>query len=289
MTLRSHLSTGILRCFVLIFLYFSTSLLLFFSAAEARAGDTASGRLSPYASEFNIRKLYKRYLYLSDNRTVRKYEWLVKKAGKSMSSGRELKSAEESYKYYKNHIIPEVEGKIPSLSLQKKSENTVPLLAKDSYIYIFMSSSVPKSTWKNYIKSIDKLRRSGQDGIGIILRGCIGGCTKVLPTARFIFSLLKHGNSMYKAPILIDPLLFRLFKINRVPVIVYAKHVHEEFSWLSPGVPGNLKNVVDAYKVIGDCGLPFALKELYSLSRDGALLGLYNILTSGWLNGSPSP
>lgn len=146
-----------------------------------------------------------------------------------------------------------------------------------------MSSSVPESTWKNYIKAINRLRRSGQDGIGIILRGCIGGCAKVLPTAKFIYHLLKHGENTYRVPILIDPLLFRLFGIKRVPVAVYARHVDMKYPWLSPGVSGNLSGSVTAYKVIGDCGLVYILKELYEQSGSGAVLKLYNILTEGWL------
>ena len=231
-------------------------------------------------NNFHLNKAYSRYLYLSDNKTVEKYGALIKNAKRNINGAEGEKSARESYEYYKRNILPYVNKKAASLSGRKKRYS---LLAKNSYIYIFMSSSVPRSTWKNYIKAIDKLRSSGQDGIGIVLRGCIGGCTKVLPTAKFIYSLLKHGKDTYKVPVLLDPLLFRLFKIKRVPVIVYAKHVNIKTSWLSPGIPDNLENSVTAYKIIGDCGFPYALKELYGQSGDGAVLGLFNILTAGWL------
>lgn len=230
---------------------------------------------------FNLKSIQEKYMNLKDNKTVSKYKYILKEASKNLNREETRQSALESYEYYKNNILPYVKKRIKK-QFPGSSGARKPLLSSDSYIYIFMSSSVPESTWRNYIKAIDKLRRNGQDGIGLILRGCIGGCIKVVPTAKFIFRLLKHGDSTYKVPILIDPLLFRLFEIKSVPVIVYAKHVDLSRSWLSPGAPGSLKHPVDAYKVTGDCGLVYALQELYEQSGDGALLGLYNILTQGW-------
>ncbi len=238
-----------------------------------------------YAEDrFKLGKMYNRYLQLSDNKTVKKYNYLVKQAEKNIQSHkRNAYSAEESYDYYTKYILPYVKKNVQSLGGSRYSRKYGTVLGRNDYVYVFMSSSVPRSTWENYIKAIDFLRKSGQDGIGIILRGCIGGCTKVLPTAKFVFSLLKHGNEMYRVPILIDPLLYRLFNVTRVPTIVYAKNVNLRYSWLSPGVKGNLKDTVTAYKIIGDCGFAYALGELYRESGDSAMLKLYDILTTGWL------
>ncbi len=235
--------------------------------------------------QFKLKELYSTYIYLTDNKTVKKFSWVVKKEKKNPYRQKAWGAAEKSFDYYQTNILPGIKNAIISASrkLEKSTNKSSSFLDKGEYIYIFMSSSVPRSTWMNYIKAIDYLRKEGQDGIGIILRGCIGGCRKVLPTARFIYNLLKHGDSVYKVPIQIDPLLFRLFEIKRVPVAVYAKNVDMRFPWLSPGVSGNLLHSITAYKVIGDCGLPYILKELYEQSGSGALLKLYNTLTQGWL------
>ena len=233
---------------------------------------------------FKLKELYSKYVYLTDNKTVKKFSWIVKKEKKNPYRQKASVAAERSLDYYQSKILPGIKNAVISVSRKlAKSKNTGSFLGSDEYIYIFMSSSVPESTWKNYIKAINRLRRSGQDGIGIILRGCIGGCAKVLPTAKFIYHLLKQGENTYRVPILIDPLLFRLFGIKRVPVAVYARHVDMKYPWLSPGVSGNLSGSVTAYKVIGDCGLVYILKELYEQSGSGAVLKLYNILTEGWL------
>ncbi|MEM3829556.1 MAG: TrbC family F-type conjugative pilus assembly protein, partial [Conexivisphaerales archaeon] len=100
------------------------------------------------------------------------------------------------------------------------------VLASNSYIYIFMSSSVPFEVWRNYAFAINKLRHDGQGNIALVLRGCIGGCVKVMPTILFIQKVLTYGNTKLLVPVIIDPYLFDMYKINRVPVFVYAKNVN---------------------------------------------------------------
>ena len=79
-------------------------------------------------------------------------------------------------------------------------------------IYVFMSSSVPKSVWYEYGRFIydNKILNAS-----LLLRGCIGGCEKIKPTMRFMRSVVEYDEEHTINPsILIDPLLFQKYKIN---------------------------------------------------------------------------
>lgn len=198
--------------------------------------------------------------------------------------------AQKTYSYYNKNIAPKVKQDMRAF-LREQGINYYSLLQKpkgqvlnsNEYIYVFMSSSVPFVVWRNYAIAIDKLRREGQGNIGIIMRGCIGGCQKPLPTMRFIFRVLTYGNTRLQVPIMIDPLLFRFYHIQRVPIFVFAKNVDIENQSLSAGLPSNLasKNIT-AYKVDGDCGFSYALQELYYESKDGKMLKLLSLLNKSW-------
>jgi type-F conjugative transfer system pilin assembly protein TrbC len=166
-------------------------------------------------------------------------------------------------------------------------ENLMPsqhnqVLASNSYIYIFMSSDVPFEVWRNYAFAINKLRHDGQGNIALVLRGCIGGCVKVMPTIQFVQKVLTYGSTKLLVPVIIDPYLFNMYKIDRVPVFVYAKNVNLVSPNITAGAVQNLKNQVTAYKVVGDWSFNYALEKLYAQSKDPALVKLYNLLNKSW-------
>ena len=203
---------------------------------------------------------------------------------------RAFSAAKNSVNYFRENRRREVENQISALERQYHVDinKILPhkfgkqLLGENNYIYIFMSSSVPMPIWHRYVFAIDKLRRNGQGNIGIVLRGFVGGLKHYKETLGFIMQALKYKGMRLKSPILIDPLLFRLYKIKRVPVFVYAKNVKLTNPTSSMGISFNLKGKVTAYKVIGDCSLDHALGKLYEKSGDGALLELKNILEENW-------
>jgi type-F conjugative transfer system pilin assembly protein TrbC len=172
------------------------------------------------------------------------------------------------------------QNNIEVANLMPKKGNQV--LASNSYIYIFMSTSVPFEVWRNYAFAINKLRHEGQGNIALVLRGCVGGCTKVMPTVKFVQKVLTSGNTKLLVPVIIDPTLFNMYNIQRVPVFVYAKNVNTVNPSITPGAPHNLKNSVTAYKVVGDWSFQYGLEKLYSESNDPALVKLYNLLNKSW-------
>lgn len=138
----------------------------------------------------------------------------------------------------------------------QKKENQNKGLAENEYLYVFMSSSVPKVVWDTYLKTIDTLNIG--DRAVLVLRGCIGGCTYIKPTLNFLQSVIKE----YKAQVWIDPLLFRRFSITEVPCFVYVKGDELENPELSAGFLDNLKVKGSYIKTCGDWAFTYHLEEL---------------------------
>lgn len=148
------------------------------------------------------------------------------------------------------------------------------ILKEDERIYIFISSSVPKETLRNYARDLDGLR---QPRISIVMRGFIGGMTKVRPTLEFFRGVLFKDETCesdkceaYRAPALIDPLLFRRYAIEAVPAIVYAKGVRIMDSTVSEGL-GEGAETGDYYILYGDAALEGALELINSEARSRSL------------------
>ena len=146
------------------------------------------------------------------------------------------------------------------------------ILKEDERIYIFVSSSVPKDTLRNYARDLDAL---GQPRMSIVMRGFVGGMTKVRPTLEFLRGVLfkeENCNSekcdAYQAPILIDPMLFKRYGIEAVPAIVYAKGVTDLTD--SEGIKEG-GETVDYYVLYGDAALDGALEIIHREGRSRSL------------------
>lgn len=139
-------------------------------------------------------------------------------------------------------------------------------------VYIFMSSSVPKEVWSEYAASIDRLGAGGK--VIFVIRGCVGGAKKIMPTLKFMRDILEKDEDpkkRYKAQVWIDPLLFRKYAIAQVPAFVYAKGVQLDNKELSEGLDKNLKSNPVSYASYGDWEFSYHLKQLYKTSRSQTL------------------
>jgi type-F conjugative transfer system pilin assembly protein TrbC len=100
---------------------------------------------------------------------------------------------------------------------------------KSSHVYdkkhllFFVSSSIPEERLKEYVTLFD-----GNPYVAFVLRGPVGNATKIMPTIKWmsdIFckkgSLLSANNECNQMPLDINPKLYKLFGINRVPALVY--------------------------------------------------------------------
>lgn len=194
--------------------------------------------------------------------------------GKTSKEGE--KYAEESDLYLRSdefmQRVEEEKKKMKGVFGINEKENLVTkidkniALAKNERIYVFISSSVPRSTLMSYIRDLDHLK---EPNVIVCLRGFIGGMKKVRPTLDFISDLVKKDPSChsdrceyYQANIDIDPLAFRYFNINRVPAVAYVEGVSMENMEQSIGTPGNVKGKGVSSVVYGDMPLSYGLAAM---------------------------
>lgn len=147
-----------------------------------------------------------------------------------------------------------------------------PHFNRGDMLYIFMSSSVPRIVWDTYAQAIAKTGLS--NNIVMVLRGCIGGCTYVMPTVRFLRSVLTDNGRVpkgYDAQIWIDPLLFERFNIQRVPCFVFVRGQDLKYPNLSAGLSYNIVSPGKAYEVCGAWSFYHNVAVLQRMSHSESL------------------
>ncbi len=116
------------------------------------------------------------------------------------------------------------------------------VLGGDEKIYVLVSSGIPKEVIKSYLR--DSSFILGE--VKFILRGGVEGLQRLSPTARWVLDMLKKDDFcdiwadeciLYDIEFQINPLIFRKYKIERVPVFIYVKGNgdKEEKVVISPG------------------------------------------------------
>lgn len=162
-----------------------------------------------------------------------------------------------------------------------KDENGEPVaqLPSDERVYIFISSSMPIQTIRAYVDSVVRLN---DQNIQLVMRGFIGGVSKIGPTTSFISAAIKNDANcdesrekctVKRANVNIDPLLFRKYDIDRVPSIVYAKGVKVLDPGMSEGKTDNVQ-INDFYSIFGDASLEYCLTKIAHESDSKSLLKL---------------
>lgn len=151
--------------------------------------------------------------------------------------------------------------------VQAESDSTM------GQVYLFISSSMPLTTLRNYAAMIDRAR-TGQ--VIMVLRGFVGGMKKIGPTMKFIGEILKKDPTCdqagkkcesFQVNIEVDPLLFQRFAIEKVPAVAY--------------LPAGKSDVPDAEPepliIAGDAGLDYLLERI---NREAKTAGLRTLVAS---------
>lgn len=139
-------------------------------------------------------------------------------------------------------------------------------LSPDERIYVFISSSVPVETLRNYARDIDRI---GSPNIKMVMRGFVGGMKYIKPTMEYLSDILKKDRlcdfragqkcEVYGTSIYIDPLLFRAYNIKEVPAFVYVKGLKVMDPLLSEGITDNVTSA-QATVLYGDVSLEYAVE-----------------------------
>src|SRR6185369_6984622 len=147
-------------------------------------------------------------------------------------------------------------------------------LDESERVYIFVSSSMPLQTVRNYVSSVARL---GDPRLVMVIRGFVDGMSRIQPTIRFVADALKKDPlcspaesecGMLQANLVVDPLLYRRYAIDRVPAVVFARGVRAENPGLSEGDIRNT-DISDSYSLYGDASLDYIL-EIFSRESGAA-------------------
>ncbi|SNB45432.1 type-F conjugative transfer system pilin assembly protein TrbC [Geobacter sp. DSM 9736] len=150
-------------------------------------------------------------------------------------------------------------------------------LADSERVYLFVSSSMPITTLRNYASSIAVMKDAR---VMMVMRGFVGGMSKIQPTLDFVSNVLQEDVSctfsngecrMRQVNLVVDPLLFRRYAIDRVPAVVFAQGVKSGDAALSEGDT----NVSAAYTVYGDASLEYILEMI---SREAGASSLHAVI-----------
>lgn len=119
-----------------------------------------------------------------------------------------------------------------------------PQTSTNTWLFIFISSSMPESSIKNYIKAAQ------QTGARLVLNGLIDND---LPKTLKTISQWGEKDNFFEH-ILIDPIAYERFAIKQVPTIVLT-----QADYPCPGTTECIMVSID--RISGDISLDFALRE----------------------------
>ena len=181
------------------------------------------------------------------------------------------KPIEEYYKDDKNAVM-------------KKDKSS---LSKNERVYVFVSSSMPLQTIRNYAAAIDKVK---DPNIVMVIRGFFNGMDDISSTMMFVSRVLVRDPAcvnkespcpMFNSNLEIDPLLFRRYRITEVPAVVYASNVQVLNVGGSEGTFGNA-SVQQFYVIKGDAALDYHLEAINKELHKGSLQGLAEAMRKGF-------
>lgn len=195
------------------------------------------------------------------------------------------KNLQDQIAALKSKLYPDAEASGPP-PISRKDDHRNALLMPDERIYLFVSSSIPRSTLKTYAADLDKLK---DENIVMVMRGFVDGVKYIKPTLDLISNVLKKDPACdssrnqcdaFQAGIHIDPVLFSRYDIQTVPAIVYARGVRE--SNLEAGQGRDENQAGDAFRVSGDVTLEYALEMILKETRSSQIETILKKLRRGF-------
>ncbi|EMC9487480.1 conjugal transfer protein TrbC [Salmonella enterica] len=144
---------------------------------------------------------------------------------------------------------------------EKKEDG--PKLAGNQLV-MFVSSSMPLVTLRKYAHDLSKV------GGVMVMRGTVGGISKMVDTITLTRNVLNADPScegakckMWGTEMLIDPMLFRIYGINKVPALIYQPDMQIQ------SYCDGLEKVNKASTVVyGDASVRALLERMNMISTD---------------------
>lgn len=201
-----------------------------------------------------------------------KYQSAIEEVYNTMKKARPSEVQIPSYNIFAKDqaVITDIMG-LPETSGAVAAEESCadPERLGDYKIFIFISSSVPDTALGNYMADAVKVK----DAL-LVLNGAIGSADYIKPTQDFITGIscgkkleeLKVGEKCDVSRVDINPLLFRLFNVQKVPAVVYSKLSYSDLM-----IRANTSKPVgenEYYVIRGDTALLYAMEKFHESGAD---------------------
>ncbi|EKY3179893.1 conjugal transfer protein TrbC [Cronobacter turicensis] len=159
------------------------------------------------------------------------------------------------------------------LTAEGQPKDEGPKLAGNQLV-MFVSSSMPLVTLRNYARDLSKV------GGVMVMRGTVGGISKMVDTITLTRNVLNADPTcegakckMWGTEMLIDPMLFRIYGVNKVPALIYQPDMHIQ------SYCDGLENVNKASSIVyGDASVRMLLERMNVISRNKNVESLIKIL-----------
>ncbi|HDS3501257.1 TPA: conjugal transfer protein TrbC [Enterobacter cloacae] len=176
-------------------------------------------------------------------------------------------SRSEAFREKQNAVKSQVLGASGLNSAPEEEQG--PKLAGNQLV-MFVSSSMPLSTLRNYARDLSKV------GGVMVMRGTVGGISKMGETISLTRNVLVANPTcegakckMWGTEMLIDPMLFRLYGINKVPALIYQPDMHIQ------SYCDGLENATKASAVVyGDASVRGLLERMNVIAPDAKVKSL---------------
>ena len=139
-------------------------------------------------------------------------------------------------------------------------------------LYIFVSSSMPKSVIRNYVREASKIKNSV-----MIMRGFIDGAHQIKPTMSFVADVLKKEKDCHHAQcdmnsvaFEIDPIKFQKYGITQVPSVVYEQQAMDGHCPDDKADTPQVQSSIN--KVVGQSTLLYAVDTLLAQKSTPGLI-----------------
>ncbi|CSX10060.1 conjugal transfer protein TrbC [Citrobacter freundii] len=133
-------------------------------------------------------------------------------------------SKSEEFKARQKAVSSQV---LSAAGLQKTPEKEDGPRLAGNQLVMFVSSSMPLVTLRKYAHDLAKV------GGVMVMRGTVGGISKMVETTTLTRNILVADPSctgakckMWGTEMLIDPMLFRIYGVNKVPALIYQPDMH---------------------------------------------------------------
>lgn len=148
-----------------------------------------------------------------------------------------------------------------------------PTLAGNQFV-MFVSSSMPLVTLRNYARDLSKV------GGVMVMRGTVGGISKMVDTVTLTRNVLNADPTceganckMWGTEMLIDPMIFRIYGIHKVPALIYQPDMNIQ------SYCDGLEKVTKASSVVyGDASVRTLLERMNVMTPDEKVKSLISTL-----------